>query len=178
MLGWEILTSRVYRKRRKKTMPFIGIISEENIENCVRKRILEKLKLRESSVIFIKEKSIEKIKNIKFETIIIARKFKKVEELKKLLEKATYVIVNSDIENNLNLLENIKATIVTYGFNTKATITASSVEEEEMLLCIQRTFQNKEGKPIEPQEIKVAMDETVNCTMAETILFMIYGKII
>jgi len=100
------------------------------------------------------------------------------DELKKLLEKATYVIVNSDIENNLNLLENIKATIVTYGFNTKATITASSVEEEEMLLCIQRTFQNKEGKPIEPQEIKVAMDETVNCTMAETILFMIYGKII
>ena len=44
MLGWEILTSRVYRKRRKKTMPFIGIISEENIENCVRKRILESKK--------------------------------------------------------------------------------------------------------------------------------------
>lgn len=159
-------------------MPFIGIISEENIENCIRRTILEKLKLSESSVLFIKEKSIENIKNIKFETIMITREFKKVEPLKKLLEKATYVIVNSDIENNLNLLENIKATIVTYGFNTKATITASSVGEEEMLLCIQRNFQNKEKKQIEPQEIKISIDENVNCTMAETILFMIYGKII
>lgn len=159
-------------------MPFIGIISEENIENCIRKRILEKLKLNESSVLFIKEKSIENIKNIKFETIIIAREFKKVEMLKKILEKATYVILNSDLENNLNLLENVKATVVTYGFNTKASVTASSVSEDEMMLCIQRTFQNKDKKKIEPQEIKVPICKTINGTMAETILLIIYGKII
>lgn len=159
-------------------MPFIGIISEENIENCIRKRILEKLKLNESSVLFIKEKSIENIKNIQFETIILAREFKRVEMLKKLLEKATYLIINSDLENNLNLIEKLKATVVTYGFNTKATITASSVSEDEMMLCIQRNFQNKNKKKIEPQEIKVPICENVNCTMAETILLIIYGKII
>lgn len=136
-------------------MPFIGIISEEHTENCIHKTIVEQLKLKESSILFIKEKSIENIKNITFETIIITRQFKKVELLKKILEKATYLVVNSDIESNLHLLENIKATIMTYGFNSKASITASSVKEDVVMLCIQRAFQDKEKKTIEPQEIKL-----------------------
>ena len=159
-------------------MPFIGIISEENVENCIRREILSKLKLRESNVLFIKEKSIENIKNIKFETIIILKQFKKQEILKKILENATYVIINSDIVENLNLLENIKATIITYGFNSKATITASSVGEEEIMLCIQRTFKNKNGENIEEQEINILINENTNCTMAVAALLLIYGKII
>ena len=159
-------------------MPFIGIISEENTENCIRREILDKLQLNESNVLFIKEKSIENIKNIKFETIIIAREFKKQEMLKNILKNVRYLIINSDIESNLNLLENINTSVITYGFNTKATITASSVEKEEMLLCIQRTLQNKNGKDIEPQEIKIAINENVNCTMAVSTLLLIYGKII
>lgn len=159
-------------------MPFIGIISEDNTENCIRREILDKLQLRESNVLFIKEKSIENIKNIKFETIIIARKFDKIEYLKKLLENSTYLIINSDIESNLNLLENIKATVITYGFNSKATITASSVEEEEMLLCIQRTLKDKNGEDIEVQEVKLPINENASCTMAVSSLLLIYGKII
>ena len=62
-------------------MPFIGVIADEKSENFIRRQIVEKLKLRESSVLFIKEKSIENIKNIKFETIVIARKFKNMEML-------------------------------------------------------------------------------------------------
>ena len=159
-------------------MPFIGIVSEENIENCIRREILDKLKLRESNVLFIKEKSIENIKNIKFETIIIAREFKKQEILKKLLENATYLIIDTDIENNLNLIENLNTEVITYGFNSKATITASSVGEEEMMLCIQRTFKDKNSKYIEPQEMKLAINENVNCSMAVSPLLLIYGKII
>ena len=159
-------------------MPFIGIISEENLENCIRREILDKLQLRESNVLFIKEKSIENIKNIKFETIIIARQFKNIELLKKILENATYLIINSDIENNLNLLQNINAIVITYGFNSKATITASSVEDEEIMLCIQRTLENKNKKEIEPQEIKMSIFENVNCTMAIASILLLYGKII
>lgn len=159
-------------------MPFIGIVSEESTENCIRREILEKLKLRESNVLFIKEKSIENIKNIKFETIIIGREFEKNENLKKLLEKATYLIVNSDIQKNLKLLEDIKSTVITYGFNSKATITASSVAEEEMIICIQRAMQDKNGKNIEPQEIKCNISENSNCTMAITSVLLLYGKII
>jgi len=170
--------NNIHFKRRKEIMPFIGIISEENTENCIRREILEKLQLMESNVLFIKEKSIENIKNIKFETIIIAREFKKQETLKKLIKNVKYLIINSDIENNLNLLENLNTSVITYGFNTKATITASSVEKDEMLLCIQRTLQDKNGNNIEPQEIKIPINENVNCTMGISSLLLVYGKII
>ena len=155
-------------------MSFIGIISDEAVENSIRREILEKLKLRESSVLFIKEKSIDNIKNIKFETIIIARKFKNAEILKKMLENAKYVIINSDIENNLNILENIKATVLTYGFNSKATVTASSVEDDDIILCLQRTLQTKSGKNIEPQEMKMKLCENASSTMALATLLMLY----
>lgn len=159
-------------------MPFIGIISDENTENCIHKELLKNLKLKESSVLFIKEKSIENIKNIKFETIILNRKFKNMELLNKILQNVKYLIINSDIESNFNLLENIRATVITYGFNTKATITASSVNEEEIMICIQRNIKNKNGQILEPQEIKVEIYENVNCTMAIVSLLLIYGKII
>ena len=67
-------------------MPFIGIISEENNENRIRRFLLEKLGWPESSILCIKEKSIENIKNIRFETILLARQFRNVAILKKLLE--------------------------------------------------------------------------------------------
>ena len=35
-------------------MPFIGIVSEENVESCIRKQ-LEKLDFKESNILFLKE---------------------------------------------------------------------------------------------------------------------------
>lgn len=157
-------------------MPFIGIISIEITENCIRRCILEKLKLPESSVLFIKEKSIENIKNIKFETILVARSFENTEILKKMLESSTYVVINSDIENNFELIEDLNATVVTYGFNSKATITASSVGDEEMMICLQRTIRNKNNENIEPQEIKVPIYEDASCTMAVTAILTLYSS--
>ncbi len=159
-------------------MSFIGIVSEENVENCIRRSLLEKLKLRESSVLFLKEKSIENVKNIKFETILLAREFKHTETLKQIIENTPYLIINSDLEKNLELLENVKATVITYGFNSKATITASSVEEDEILLCIQRAIEDKNGNIVEPQEIKIPLCENVNCTMAVAGCLLLYGKIL
>ena len=67
-------------------MPFIGIISDEMQENCIRRSIVDKLGLRESSVLFIKEKSIDNIKNIKFEMIIINKELKSLEEKKLIID--------------------------------------------------------------------------------------------
>ena len=93
-----------------------------------------------------------------------------------MLENATYVIINSDIENNLNILENIKGTVLTYGFNSKATITASSVEDEEIIVCLQRTLQTKSGKNIEPQEMRIKLCENASSTMAIATALMIYQE--
>lgn len=155
-------------------MPFIGIITEENKENSIRRALLEELKFKESSILFIKEKSIENIKNIKFETIIIDREFKNIEMLKIILKNSRYLIINTDKIEKLNILENLKITVITYGFNPKATITASSVNDEEILVCIQRSIIDKQGKEIEPQEIKKELIQDTNCTMAITVIALIY----
>ena len=127
-------------------MSFIGIISDEKCENFICQKIQKELHLSDSSVLYIKEQSIENIKNIKFETILLAREFKRVDILKTILKDTKYLIVNSDIEKNLNILDNLEVKIVTYGFNSKATITASSVKDEEMLICIQRSIEDIKGK--------------------------------
>lgn len=155
-------------------MPFIGIITDENKENCIRREILNNLNLRESSVLFIKEKSIENIKNIKFETILIDREFKNKEILIKILKNAKYLVINSDLKNNLNLIKDIPIKTITYGFNSKATITASSVEEDEMLVCVQRNIINGEEKVIEPQEIRIKKDKDADCSMAIVAILLIY----
>lgn len=155
-------------------MSFIGVICEENIEGFIVNTITEKLQIKKESLIFIKENNIENIKNIKFETIVIMRKFKENNTLKSIIKKALYIIINTDIINDLQLLEDVKATVVTYGFNTKATITASSVEDEEMLICLQRNLKPKNGKTLEPQEIRTPIYGNTNCTMAIIIIEIIY----
>lgn len=159
-------------------MSFIGIVAYENIENCIDKKLEKELNVNREKIFDIKEKNIENIKNISFETIIIAREFNNKEILKRIIEKANYLIVNSDIKENLDMLLNMKATIITYGFNSKATITASSVQDEEMIICVQRTMQTIKGKIIEPQEFIVPIYENVECTMSIITTLLLYGKII
>ncbi len=158
-------------------MPFIGIISEENNENRIRRFLLEKLSWPESSILCIKEKSVENIKNIRFETILLAKQFKNVEALKNILKHTTYLVSNVDIEQNWEILKDLELTVITYGFNSKATITASSVEEDQVMVCLQRTMKTREGKQMEPQEIQMEKLESVNDTMGVTGILWLYDKI-
>ena len=155
-------------------MPFIGIIADEKRENIIRKGLISGLKLKESSVLNIKEKNIENIKNVKFETVIIDRKFKNLEMLKKILVDAKYVVINTDIIKNLNILEDLELTVITYGFNSKATITASSVTDESSLICLQRTISNIYAQKIEMQEIKIGETQDINASMAVVATTLIY----
>ena len=52
-------------------------------------------------------------------------------------------------------MKNIETTVISYGFNSKSTITASSVGEERILICVQREFENIFKQKVEPQEISV-----------------------
>ena len=155
-------------------MPFIGIIADEKKEKIIRRELVHELKLKESLVLDINEKNIENIKNVKFETIIIDRKFKNIEKLKKILAEAIYVVINTDIIKNLNILENLELTVITYGFNSKATITASSVTEESSLICLQRTIENIHSQKIEMQEIKIEDINDINLSMIIVAIMLIY----
>ena len=165
-------------------MAFIGIISDSKSEKIIN-TILEEKVSESNNIIIINSRSVENLKNIRFETILIANKNKIIEENKeafnKIISNSKYVILNADIELKLELEENIELNIITFGFNTKATITASSVEED-ILICIQRNLRDIKNNLIEQQEIEISFFEenigiNTNNLIGVSAILLLYGKI-
>ena len=144
-------------------MPFIGIIAKENDSNFIKNEITKNAKNNKFEIININLKSIENIKNIKFDILVVNENIEDLLKHSKYLEdiisKACYIIINSDIKNNLSLLKKPKANIITYGFNAKSTITISSIKEENTMLCIQRSIKGINEKIIEEQEINIKIEK-------------------
>lgn len=135
-------------------MIFIGIVTDIKSENYIKKIQNNNSVLKKYHIIFIRENSIDNIKNIKFETIIVNRKFEDKDSLNKLIAKSEYVIVNEDIGTIIDLLKDIKSNIVTYGFNSKSTITMSSVTDDSIQVSVQRNIISKKSE-VEQQEISL-----------------------
>ena len=130
-------------------MSVVGIIT--NSSNIIE---LEK----KLNIIVINEKSIENMKNVKFDIVIIYQETKQNENIKQLISTCKYLVINTVIKENLKLLEGIdlsETTIITYGFNRKSSITIVSNENDEIILEIQREINNLKGEQIECQEIKL-----------------------
>lgn len=138
-------------------MTFIGVISSKNSIFDIKQYIKTNLQIKHE-VIHINFENIENIKNVKFETILILdveEVVSKLDYLKLVLKQTKYILINADIKINLEILEDISANVITFGFNNKSTITASSVEGENALICIQRNILDNNNTKIEPQEIKI-----------------------
>ena len=145
-------------------MPFIGILSNKKSESEFKKILIQKTQNsnKKFDIININNKSIDNIRNIKFDTILIDNTDLSEYEiyLNKILKSAKYLVINSDINQNFNILKNLETRVITYGFNPKATITASSVEDENGLLCIQRNIETSNKNIVEQQEIMVDFSST------------------
>lgn len=142
-------------------MSLIGILTKKNQESYL-KQSLRGI-IQEEQIFFLKESSMQNLTNIKFQTILIGKEISKnKEEIKQIAKKADYLIFNTDIIENLNLLDDLKVQLITYGFNSKATITTSSMEENKAMVCLQRVVENVQGKKIEPQERKMHLPEENN----------------
>lgn len=167
-------------------MAFIGIIADSKNEIQIKRILDNKLNTpnKEHTIIVINDKNIENIRNIRFETILVIT----LEELKgkenninELFENTKYLVINSDMESsNLELINNMKLNVITFGFNQKATITASSVEETFML-CIQRRLIDVHKNTLEPQEVEVKviskkLSNSTHNVMAIASILLIYGK--
>lgn len=145
-------------------MSFVGIISKIEDYEFIEKELLNKSS--NMNLININNKNIQNIKNVKFETIVINDDLKEMEGKKDfvdiIINNTNFLIVNTD--NNVADLstENNKKQIITYGMNQKATVTASSIKEDEMLICLQRNIENVNDKIIEMQEFKKKFEKTIN----------------
>lgn len=142
-------------------MFFIGIITNQKNELFIKRNLFNIVP--ESSIIFINEKNIDNIKNIKFETILLDNKItKKKNEIRKIVSSCKYLILNNDIEIDNSIIEDLDLTIITYGFNGKSTFTISSIENNVLIICLQRIIFIKNNKQIEPQEYKTKNDASAD----------------
>ena len=140
-------------------MSFIGFLVKKKDE-----KIFEKL-LKDTILecpISINERSIFNIKNVHFETIVLDRNIKEGYEsdLNEIIKSARYLIINID-SVDIAKIKNVDLTIITYGFSSKSTITASSVEDDGLLICLQRSIEGIYGQIVEPQELCIK-DEIQN----------------
>ena len=157
-------------------MFFVGIITNQKNETYIKNELVRKMPLE--NIIFINDKNISNVKNIKFETIIIDAKIKNKFELRKILSNAKYIILNSDIELDINILNELNLVVITYGFNNKSTFSVSSITENSMIICLQRIIFGKNEKKYEPQEYEVKLQKNVDkyAIIAMSIFNIIYGK--
>ncbi len=154
-------------------MTFLGVVTDGKDEEYIINNIEKDLRGKSVKVISINNNSIENIKNVKFETILIDGIFikdsknksvnskEKREILKEIIKNCKNIILNSDIVENLEVVKNLNLSVITYGFNSKATITMSSLEDENMLVCLQRNITDIDGTIIEQQELYVNLQDKV-----------------
>ena len=135
-------------------MTFIGVITDQKSENDINRLLGNNNFFIENNVIFIKEKNIDNIKNVHFDTVVINKEFEKMDELNKLLKNAKNIIINMDTNIDNKELNIVSSNLITYGFNSKSSITISSVTDDDVLIYLQRNIYNNYGK-IEVQEIKI-----------------------
>ena len=166
-------------------MAFIGVIAGKHDTQI--KRVLDSnlnSPNKEHTIIIINEKNIDNIKNIRFETILVITLeeiTKKKEIINELFENTKYLVINADIDiDSLEIINNMKLNVITFGFNQKATVTASSVEEN-LMICLQRKIINVNKKVLEPQEIviKITNKKLLNNThnlMGIASILLIYGE--
>ncbi len=158
-------------------MSFIGVISDNKCFENIKEKIKEKDTKKQLNLIHINSKSIENIKNIKFETIIINNEVEKLKNyesnLKKICINAEYILLNTDINQTFHILREEKANIITYGLNQKSTITVSSISETDILIYIQRNIKNKKNKLLEVEEKRIKIKDSNSKTYEIMIIYII-----
>lgn len=157
-------------------MFFIGIITNQKNEIYLKKEVSKYVPVE--NIIFITAKNIYNVKNVKFETIIMDEKINNKIEIRKIISNSKYLLLNTDIEIDIEILDNLNLTVISYGFNNKSTFTVSSIEENNMIICLQRVIFNKNGYKIEPQEYQIKNQQNVDkyAIIAVGVLKMIYSK--
>lgn len=157
-------------------MSLIGILTQ-NQNKAYLKEELKKRQLED--VFFLTENTAQNMRNVKFDTFLLGKKITtKQETIREIAKGTDYFILNSDVKENLQLLENLDLKIITYGYNQKATITTSSVEEGKVIVCLQRGIKNIYQEEIEPQEIELKTDknEDNNVILELASLLFLYSR--
>ena len=79
--------------------------------------------------------------------------------MNEIISKTKYLVLNGDIKieflKKMNMEKPMK--VITFGFNTKATISISSVKEEKIIVCLQRGIEKFNREIIGSQEKEIKL---------------------
>ena len=166
-------------------MPFIGIIGKENDSNFIKNEIIKNSKTTNFEVININQKSLENIKNIRFDVLVINENIEKLlrysNYLEKLINNTKFLLINLDTKIRISNFKYSEKKVITFGFNNHSIITISSIKEENILICVQKKFFGIISR-IDEQEFNVELkkyniNKLYNILVIFTIL-QIYGEIL
>ena len=135
-------------------MYLIGIVS--NKKDLKFEKVMKDIN-NEIVIERINTNNIENKCQKKFDIIILEKDFKDIE---KIINKTSYIIMNENTNYSFKT-ENI-TNIITFGFKNKSTATISSIEDNKILMSLQRGFKNIYDQDILPQELKIQTQEKLN----------------
>lgn len=162
-------------------MVFIGVIAEHPKYEHLKKIIQKKVNNNEIILININSKSIENLKNVKFDALVLMDSTeelnKKNELLKEVCKNIKYLIINSDIELKNTIFTTIKSNILTFGLNHKSTVTFSSITDEMLLVSVQREFEKPSNKLIEVGEYNIKINQIERNKLHEFLAGFIIKKL-
>ncbi len=154
-------------------MTFVGIISDNKSFQVLK----ENIDTQDYNLIQINNKSIDNIKNIKFEIIIINKELKSFEEkrliIDTLCDNSKYIVINTDLNKEFNFGQKCKEKIITFGLNHKATVTISSITESSILVYLQRNIKDRNNKLIEVGENQVKINKENKIKVYEILIIYI-----
>jgi len=115
----------------------------------------------------------------KVNVVVAAEASPVLENVVPTLGSEDYLLINADDKAIFPLVSESKATVITYGFNARACITATSVTENGMQVCIQRAFYAMNGEEKLPQEFsaKVHVRENSDYVLAAAAALTVLGNV-
>ena len=163
-------------------MIIVGVVSDSRKFEIVKKLIYQNKNKNEITLININNKSIDNLKSIKFRIVVvldIPSQFKEnSESLEEICKDASFLLINSDVEFQKDVLKNIRSNIITFGFNHLATVTFSSVTNENLLISVQRNFTNINGVLVDVGEYNFSINKADRNYIYEVIVCYIIMALI
>ncbi len=146
-------------------MPVIGIATE--ILNSKTFDVLTELletyftdEAIEKPTLFLLGEKADIPQDLTLDILITEEKTKNRQKYANMLRDGGIFLLNADEKNNFSGLKLKNIALITYGFNNKSCVTASSVTDgviQTVQCCIQRELPTLSGKKIFPQEFSVSI---------------------
>ena len=87
--------------------------------------------------------------------------------------------INGDVDIEILIKIKLESPVkmITYGFNSKSTVTISSVKEDKILVCMQRDIEKSDGKIVEAQEKNIYLGGPKNKKVYNKLVVFILNEL-